>query len=73
MTINAIAAVSSQTAIAIPTTKPSPDMPIICSEMFAAIRDAPIAHQGSGNDQQGNNLQHFFQPQAFLKNKAPKK
>ena len=48
MTINAIAAVSSQTAIAIPTTKPSPDMPIICSaEMFAAIRDAPIAHQGS--------------------------
>ena len=47
ITINAIAAVNSQTAIAIPTTNPCPDMPIICSaEIFAAINDAPIAHHG---------------------------
>ena len=48
ITIKAIAAVSSQTAIAIPTTHPWPDIPMICSaEIFAAIKDAPIAHQGS--------------------------
>ena len=48
MTIRAIAAVNSHTAIAIPTTKPCPDIPMICSaEIFAAINDAPIAHQGN--------------------------
>ena len=48
ITINAIAAVNSHTAIAIPTTKPCPDIPIICSaEILAAINEAPIAHQGS--------------------------
>ena len=48
MTIKAIAAVNSQTAIAIPTTNPCPDIPIICSaEILAAINEAPIAHQGS--------------------------
>ena len=48
MTISAIAAVSSHTAIAIPTTNPWPDIPMICSaDMFAAINEAPIAHQGS--------------------------
>ena len=47
ITIRAIAAVNSQTAIAIPTTKPWPDIPIICSaEIFAAISEAPIAHHG---------------------------
>ena len=47
MTIKAMAAVNSHTAIAIPTTKPWPDIPMICSaEIFAAISDAPIAHQG---------------------------
>ena len=31
-----------------PMTNAEPDMPMICSaEMLAAIKDAPIAHQGS--------------------------
>ena len=48
MTINAIAAVNSYVAIAMPTTYPCPDIPIICSaEILAAMREAPIAHQGS--------------------------
>ena len=48
MTIKAMAAVSSHTAIAIPTTNPWPDIPIICSaEILAAIREAPIAHHGN--------------------------
>ncbi len=30
-----------------PTAKPEPDMPMNCSaEMLAAIREAPMAHQG---------------------------
>ena len=48
ITIRAIAAVSSQTAIAIPTIKPWPDIPMICSaEILAAINEAPIAHHGN--------------------------
>ena len=47
-TINVNAAIHSYEAIANPPTKPDPDMPINCSaDMFAAIREAPMAHQGS--------------------------
>ena len=34
-----------------PITYPEPDMPTICSaEIFAAISDVPMAHQGSARD-----------------------
>ncbi len=43
-----IAAIHSYDAMAKPIAKPEPDMPMNCSaEMFAAISDAPIAHQGN--------------------------
>ena len=47
-TINkVIAAIHSYDAIANPKAKPDPDIPINCSaEMFAAISEAPMAHQG---------------------------
>ena len=42
-----IAAIHSYDAIANPKAKPDPDMPMNCSaEILAAIKDAPIAHQG---------------------------
>ena len=42
-----MAAIHSYDAMANPRLKPDPDMPMNCSaEIFAAISDAPIAHQG---------------------------
>ena len=43
-----IAAIHSYEAIANPSANPEPDIPMNCSaEILAAIKDAPIAHQGS--------------------------
>ena len=48
MTRSVIAAIHSYDAMARPSRKPDPDIPINCSaEMFDAIRDAPMAHHGS--------------------------
>ena len=47
-TKSVIAAIHSYEAIAKPRANPDPDIPINCSaEIFAAIKEAPIAHQGS--------------------------
>ena len=41
------AAIHSYDAIANPKVKPDPDMPMNCSaEILAAIKEAPMAHQG---------------------------
>jgi hypothetical protein len=46
--ISEIAAIHSKAAIAMPTRKPDPDIPMNCSaEMFEAISDAPMAHHVS--------------------------
>ena len=46
--INVKAAIHSYDAIAKPIANPDPDMPMNCSaDMFAAINEAPIAHQGN--------------------------
>ena len=45
---NVSAAIHSYEAMANPRLNPEPDMPMNCSaEMFAAIKDAPMAHQGN--------------------------
>ena len=46
-TMSVSAAIHSYEAMAMPITYPEPDMPTICSaEMFAAISEVPMAHQG---------------------------
>lgn len=47
-TINSVkAAMNSYEAMARPMANPDPDIPINCSaDILAAIKDAPIAHQG---------------------------
>ena len=43
-----MAAIHSYDAMARPSAKPDPAIPINCSaDMFAAIREVPMAHQGS--------------------------
>ena len=45
--ISVNAPIHSYDAIANPTLNPEPDMPMNCSaEIFAAINEAPTAHQG---------------------------
>ena len=45
--ISVNAPIHSYEAIANPTLNPEPDMPMNCSaEIFAAINEAPTAHQG---------------------------
>lgn len=45
--IKVMAAIHSYEAIARPMARPDPDIPINCSaDIFAAIKEAPIAHQG---------------------------
>ncbi|CAI8198611.1 MAG: Uncharacterised protein [Flavobacteriaceae bacterium] len=45
--ISVMAAIHSYEAMARPSAKPEPDIPMNCSaDIFAAINEAPMAHQG---------------------------